>query len=136
MLLCSALSTSSFPITHSFAFGFLKTMRGARREGLLEEKIYVLVFLDSDCWFPPPGRCYTPCLISCSFLLSLPLVSLSTFRGGPCNPRQPSPLTLCSLKMVPTRLWPVSPIWPTKNNVHFCLSTSFLLCQTGNLLLQ
>ena len=90
MLLCSAFSTSSFPTTHSFAFGFLKTMRGAGREGSLEEKISVLVFLDSDCWFPLPGKCYTSCLISCSFRLSLAQVSLSTFCRGPHNPRQPS----------------------------------------------
>lgn len=55
--------------------------------GIHQWETALFVFLDSHCWLPLPGMCYTPCLASSSFLLSLALVSLRTFCWAPHKPR-------------------------------------------------
>lgn len=46
--------TSSFPTTHSAAFGFPRLVRWAGREGSEEETALPTSVLDSDSWFPLP----------------------------------------------------------------------------------
>lgn len=91
MLLCSAFPTFSFPTTHSSAFGFLTVMRWVGRKDHWKKQIYLLGFLDSDCWFPLLWQV----LYSLSDLLQLspfscPSVSEHILLRSTQSKRQPS----------------------------------------------